>query len=207
MDNAKGWEAALGSIFGARIPQEHEWTDRSKICWIISQLGAPNLSYMLIPTGASVEFTSACPAGEDGCIELDHGKDGIDQDCISILRPTRLEFRLFDPHLMAYFRLELASLKPAFPSALPRDDVYGCREQVVEVAPGQYKKDTSWQSSDRVSSWRRVDRYIGKGTFTVFAKTSPFFDHVGRPDERTLVASLDSSRFAQQVRKVVKANY
>jgi hypothetical protein len=212
-NNVEGWTAALGAIFGRKIPENHSWTDHAKICWVLSQLGAPNLSRVLLPTGGKTDLTLAQPAGETGCIELILGQEGLTRegrlvakDCVAIVSPSRLEFRAADRLVMAYFRLELEPLRLSRPNSRSEGGLYDCREEVIEVAPGRYKPVTAWESASQEAGWRRVERYLGKGAFTVFAWTSPFFTHVERLGDPKIAALSDSSDFARVVRRIVKAN-
>jgi hypothetical protein len=195
-NNAEGWACALGLILGKRLPEEHHWTDRNKICGVLSQLGAPSLSIMLLPTGSCCELNLARPATEEGCVELTY-----DGDRIAIVRPTRLEFHHVDSPLMSYFRLELAPLEPAFLGKRPADSPYSLREELVEVAPGKYERSGAWESERREDHWREVVRYLGTGTFTVFAKTSPLPKRLGGPEKLAALSRLDSPHFLDLVKE------
>ena len=194
--NIQMWKAALGSVFGSKLPATRKWTGVDEICAVLSQLGAPSLNCTYLPEGGWLELTKARRSHEAGCIELLFDHDGV-----FIVRPRSLAFQAYPPHWsMSYFRLELDALEPTniYPgSADPR-------EELIEVAPGKYESLDRWNHDVREPGWRPVTRHL-RGTLVMFAKASPYHTHTFNEHRSdALHDRMSATKFSRHVSQLIR---
>ena len=158
------WSKAIKGLFPSTVPDRAVWTNQNDIVRVLNDVarGRENCNHTFLPISGGLDLHGAKLAGEEECIELD--LNGMPY----IVRPLRLIFRCYGPDLeWSFFRLETGGLQPI------GDDIDGRkREQLYEVAPGQYI-DCDEDADDLPDDARHVIRYFN-GAFVTFAKESDY---------------------------------
>jgi len=204
-ENLIVWEKIIRKLFPIAIPNNCLW--KSIIISILNKLGsADNLNHTLFPAGGGHDLTGAKRSPEKGCVEFST------PNSVRIVKPKVLEFNYFPNNTdWAYFRLETAGLKSITPNA----NSLFIKEKVTELEPGHYVEKEIWEKgymgynekNNRIllpKSARLVSRYI-KGSFVIFAKSSPYNKNHVTYDARH--DKMNSKKFRQYIEKcIIKLN-
>ncbi|MBN8609670.1 MAG: hypothetical protein J0L92_03750 [Deltaproteobacteria bacterium] len=117
------------------------WTTVDDVVGVLQAIGAhAPLNHMHMPRAGGQDLTNATRSAEPGCIDIDCAGS------IYIVRPKRLVLVMpqRDPKReWAYFWLDAAELAP---SGI-YEEVRGDREEVLEVAPGEYVDFGHWSEN------------------------------------------------------------
>ena len=202
-ENLIVWEKIIRELFPAAIPNNCLWKDIDSIISILNKLNSvDNLNHTLFPAGGGHDLMGAKRSTEKGCIEL------RTPNSVRIVKSKVLEFNYFPNNVnWAYFRLETAALKPITPNI----NSSFIKEKVIELEPGHYTEKEIWEKgylgyNDKgirillPKSTRIVSRYF-KGSFVIFAKSSPYNKNHGTYDARHDM--MDSKKFRQYIEKSI----
>ena len=206
-ENLIVWEKIIRKLFPIAIPNNCLWKSIDSIISILNKLGsADNLNHTLFPAGGGHDLTGAKRSPEKGCVEFST------PNSVRIVKPKVLEFNYFPNNTdWAYFRLETAGLKSITPNA----NSLFIKEKVTELEPGHYVEKEIWEKgymgynekNNRIllpKSARLVSRYI-KGSFVIFAKSSPYNKNHVTYDARH--DKMNSKKFRQYIEKcIIKLN-
>jgi hypothetical protein len=164
-ENNQAWIDFQQKLFPDGLPSHAEWTAKEDIIRILNSIGNVNsLCHMMYPDTGGNDLERVAAAGEKGCIEFNI------QGNIDIVKPKRLVYNSFTENPMFnYFYLETEELKPL---GFYEIDEESCYEEILEVAPGEYKKG-HLDEEGNPNGAREVMRYF-KGSFVIVAKTSPY---------------------------------
>ena len=202
-ENLIVWEKIIGELFPVAVPNNCLWKDIDSIISILNKLGsAGNLNHTLFPAGGGHDLTGAKRSTEKGCIEFSTPNSA------RIIKPKVLEFNYFPNNTgLSYFRLETANLKPITPNINPSF----IKEKVTELEPGHYTEKKVWEKGylgydekgKRIllpKSARIVSRYF-KGSFVIFAKSSPYNKNHVTYDARH--DKMNGKKFRQYIEKCI----
>jgi serine/threonine-protein kinase len=206
-ENLIVWERIIRELFPVAIPNNCLWKDIDSIISILNKLSSiDNLNHTLFPAGGGHDLTGAKKSSEKGCIEFST------PNSIRIVKPKVWEFNYFPNNTSwAYFRLETAGLKPITPNI----NSSFIKEKVTELESGNYVEKEIWEKgylgynekNNRIllpKSARIVSRYF-KGSFVVFAKSSPYNKNHVSYDARH--DKMSSKKFRQYIEKcIIKFN-
>lgn len=180
-------------IFGENQPESASWSGAEKIVNILNTIGSLSAyNHMLFSDGGGLDFVSAEPAAEEGCIYIFTALGG----CF-VVRPERLCYQGFDGNYRwNYFLLELDSLEPV----LERDDEFSY-ERLVEDHPGSYVSAAcsqygvyDYDSGEKLpEGYKVVSRYLG-GKFLIVLKNGPYNQITGTYDGRHGICSNEVFR-------------
>ena len=202
-ENLRVWEKTIRELFPVAIPNHCLWQDRESIISILHQVASvKDLNHTLFPIGGGHDIIGVEKSSEKDCLEL-HTPHSV-----RIIKPKLLEFNYFPEHLeWTYFRLETAPLKPITPDIEP----FSVKEKLVEIKPGYYGEKEIWEKGYlgydekgmRIllpQSARLVSRYF-KGSFVIFAKSSPYHKNHVTYDARH--DQMDRKEFRQYIENCI----
>jgi len=206
-ENLIVWEKIIRELFPVAIPNNCLWKDIDSIISILNKISSiDNLNHTLFPAGGGHDLTGAKRSSEKGCIEFST------PNSVRIVKPKVLEFNYFPNNAsLAFFRLETAGLKPIIPNINP----FFIKEKVTELEPGNYVEKEIWEKgylgynekNNRIllpKSARIISRYF-KGSFVIFAKSSPYNKNHVTYDARH--DKMNSKKFRQYIEKyIIKLN-
>ena len=160
------WRECLHRVSGGAPGHSPTWTDLSQIIEVLQTVGGSTANHMYFPRIGGLDVTGAGPSPEPGCMEVYCGPERSHPE---IVRPRSLTLNFVSgmPSL-SYFRIETEALEPS--------GVYEsveAREELVEVAPGEYRERSVWEDDDHEPGWRLVTRHL-RGAFVIFSKGSPY---------------------------------
>jgi len=202
-ENLIVWKKIIRELFPVAIPNNCFWKDIDSIISILNKISSiDNLNHTLFPAGGGHDLTGAKRSSEKSCIEFST------PNSIRIVKPKVLEFNYFSNNTgWNYFRLETAGLKPITPNINP----FFIKEKVTELEPGNYVEKEIWEKgylgynekNNRIllpKSARIIFRYF-KGSFVIFAKSSPYNKSHVTYDARH--DKMNSKKFRQYIEKCI----
>ena len=202
-ENLVVWEKIIREIFPIAIPNNCAWKDINNIISILNKIcSVENLNHTLFPVGGGHDLVSAKKSFEEDCIEI------YTPNSVRIIKPKVLEFNFFSQHICwAYFRLETGGLKPVTPNI----DLSMIKEKLTELEPTHYAEKEVWrrgylgydESGNRIllpQNARIISRYF-KGSFVIFAKSSPYNKNHVTYDARH--DKMNSKKFKQYIGKCI----
>jgi hypothetical protein len=163
--NAK-WRKCLHRLSAGAPNLSLTWTDPTEIIEVLQTVGESTANHLYFPGIGGLDVTGAGPSAEPGCVEVYCGPERSHPE---IVRPRSLTLN-FVPGMpsLSYLRIETEALEPT--------GVYesvDLREELVEVAPGEYRERSVWEDDDREPEWRLVTRHV-RGAFVIFSKGSAY---------------------------------
>jgi hypothetical protein len=194
------WVDAIDLAFRNAPPHSAQWIDPVAMLRVLTPFMGVNLNHTLLPGGGGLDMEAITISSEPECLEF-----RVDEHAADLFRPATLLFEHFsDSPWNSFFLLRTQPLEPC---GLYEEDG-GCREVVVEIAPGKYVQrshgesrflgyDANGREIPLPSTARTVTRYM-RGSFLIGAKRSLWNLDTSTCDGRHNGAS------AQQIRATIQ---